>query len=267
MEIKFTIQGILIYQTMTFYIAALAAVMFKFKKLGMGIFGTGFVIALASVVYRGYDVSHFPLKNLFEVFLFLGMLTFPLSLFYKNFFEIDEPAGDIVLGLIVLFPAGFVFSGDPQYLPPALQSWLFVPHVGVYMLAYLILTKAAITAGKGIILNAKEVFENSAYDLVCLGFPLLTAGLILGSVWGKKAWGDYWNWDPKEMWSLATWLVYVGYFHFRYLNPKSRHKVKCSWVIAGFIFILLTLLWVNLSRLFPGLHSYASLLNYTTTFI
>jgi len=94
--------------------------------------------------------------------------------------------------------------------------------------------------------------------MIYAGFPLLTLGLILGSYWGKKAWGDYWGWDPKELWSLASWLVYVGYFHFRYMFGKKYPQINSIWAIAGMFVIIVTLLWVNLSRLFPGLHSYAT---------
>jgi ABC-type transport system involved in cytochrome c biogenesis permease subunit len=100
--------------------------------------------------------------------------------------------------------------------------------------------------------------EQATYRMVCLGFPLLTLGLLLGSVWGKLAWGDYWGWDPKEMWSLASWLVYLGYFHFRYMFGKKHPRINSMWVVLGIVVILVTLLWVNLSRLFSGLHSYAT---------
>jgi ABC-type transport system involved in cytochrome c biogenesis permease subunit len=101
-------------------------------------------------------------------------------------------------------------------------------------------------------------FEQAAYRMVCLGFPLLTLGLLLGSWWGKLAWGDYWGWDPKEMWSLASWLVYLGYFHFRYMFGKKHPRINSMWVVLGIVVILVTLLWVNLSKLFTGLHTYAT---------
>jgi len=80
---------------------------------------------------------------------------------------------------------------------------------------------------------------------------------LLGSVWGQWAWGDWWGWDPKELWSLASWLLYVEYFHFRYMFGIPHARLNSLWVIAGMAAILISLLWVNLSRLFPGLHSYA----------
>ena len=90
-----------------------------------------------------------------------------------------------------------------------------------------------------------------------MGFPFLTLGLVLGSIWGKLAWGDYWGWDPKELWSLASWLVYIGYFHWRYMFGRKRPAANSIWAIAGMLAIIITLLWVNLSKIFSGLHSYA----------
>jgi ABC-type transport system involved in cytochrome c biogenesis permease subunit len=94
--------------------------------------------------------------------------------------------------------------------------------------------------------------------LVCLGFPFLSLGLFLGSVWGKLAWGDWWGWDPKELWSLACWLMVVFYFHWRHRYGQTRPRTNCFWIVLGFIFIVITLLWVNLSRIFAGMHNYAS---------
>jgi len=101
-------------------------------------------------------------------------------------------------------------------------------------------------------------YEEGTHKMICLGFPLLTLGLVLGSWWGKLTWGDYWGWDPKELWSLASWLVYVGYFHFRYIFGKRHARINSGLAILGIVAIVITLLWVNLSKIFTGLHSYAS---------
>ena len=263
MEIKHTIQGYLVYSTMAAYLLALIVTLLRRSKAGHAIYLLGFAIAVVSYGYRWYDVQHVPLQNLFEVFLCLGMI-YPVSLFCKRILHVGGYAADMLIGAIVLFPAGFVFHAEPQRLPPALQSWLFTPHVAVYMLSYIIMAKATVQAvcqlaGK----NPKPGEdllppEQATYTIVCLGFPLLTLGLILGSYWGKLAWGDYWGWDPKELWSLASWLVFVGYLHFRYMFGKKHPRMNSLWVIAGMIAIIITLLWVNLSRIFAGLHSYAT---------
>jgi cytochrome c-type biogenesis protein CcsB len=210
-------------------------------------------------------------------------MIYPVSLFSRRVLRVGGYAADMLIGAIVLFPAGFVFHAEPQQLPPALQSWLFTPHVAVYMLSYIFMAKAAVLAvcqllgrtSSGETVSCRGQLardsragrprhvdllhpEQATYRLICVGFPLLTLGLILGSYWGKLAWGDYWGWDPKELWSLVSWLVYVGYFHFRYMFGKKYARMNSFWAIAGMAAIIITLLWVNLSKLFPGLHSYAS---------
>jgi len=316
MTIKYTIQGLFIYLTIAAYLLAFVATVAGRRKLvapppsgvipagggwatGQAIFAAGFLVAALSFGYRWYDVQHVPLQNLFEVFLFLGLVCYPISWFCGRYLRIAGPWADMLIGAVVLFPAGFVFHAEPMQLPPALQSWLFAPHVMVYMLSYLFMAKAACQAGAqlwrgrpalgGEGVPPSRLFrdapagcgqdarprwprhdtsrrtgtlalspEQATYELIVIGFPLLTLGLILGSWWGKLAWGDYWGWDPKELWSLASWLVYLGYFHWRYMFGKRYPRGNSVWAIAGMLAIIITLLWVNLSRLFPGLHSYAT---------
>lgn len=98
--------------------------------------------------------------------------------------------------------------------------------------------------------TSKELLIKPIY----LGFPLLTTGIITGSIWAKYAWGGYWSWDPKEIWSLVTWIVYLIYIHF---NIKGKSTRFLSYLaLVGFISIMITYLGVNF--LMPGLHSYAS---------
>ena len=265
----------MIYATIAVYLLAFAAYLLAFvaallrqqkmgtaiRKIGTATYFLGFLIACAAVAYRWNDVRHIPMQNLFEVFVVLGALVYPISIFCNRVLKIGAVAADVLIGVIVLIPAGFFFNAEPQQLPPALQSWLFGPHVLVYMISYVLMAKAAIQAVLQLIglqstSNLLEP-EQATYRMICTGFPLLTLGLILGSVWGQQAWGDWWGWDPKELWSLASWLVYVGYFHFRYLFGKRFSRINSLWAILGLLVIIITLLWVNLSRLFLGMHSYA----------
>jgi len=264
MEIKATPQGALIYASLGVHVAALVMALWRRNRprIAWLLYAVGFAVAVAAYAYRWQHVRHLPMQNLFEVFLTLGVLAFPLSVFCKRILRIDALATDIVLAIIVLFPAGFVFDADPQRLPPALQCWLFAPHVAVYVLAYLLMAKAAVqgafqlhAASRGF--DGLE-YEQATYTMVRLGFPLLTLGLILGSWWGKLAWGDWWGWDPKELWSLASWLVYVFYLHWRYMHGRRYARVNSGLAVLGLVVIIITLLWVNLSRLFVGLHNYAS---------
>jgi len=263
MAIKYTIQGLLIYATMAAYLLAFVVTLLRKPKAGHAIYLLGFAVAVVSYGYRWVHVRHVPLQNLFEVFLCLGMI-YPVSVFCRRVLRVGGYAADMFIGAFVLFPAGFKFSAEPQHLPPALQSWLFVPHVAAYTLSYIFMFKATVQAFCQLLGKNPKPGENllppeqATYSIVCVGFPLLTLGLILGSYWGQLAWGDYWGWDPKELWSLASWLVFIGYFHFRYMFGRKHPRANSLWVIAGMVVIVITLLWVNLSKLFSGLHSYAT---------
>jgi ABC-type transport system involved in cytochrome c biogenesis permease subunit len=198
---------------------------------------------------------------MFEVCLSMGVLIFLLTLFCRHYFKVGGAAADMLIGAVLLVPVGFVFPHEPQKLPPALQCWLFIPHVAVYLLSYVIMAKATVQACACMIASSpdiKQEHETGAYRMVGLGFPLLTMGLLLGSWWGKLAWGDYWGWDPKELWSLASWLVFIFYFHFRYTYGRKYMKANSIWIAVGMVVILITLFWANLSNLFTGLHSYAT---------
>ena len=146
MAVKQTLLGLFIYVAMLGHVSAFAALACRARKLGTMLYAAGFAAAAAALISRWFQVGHVPLQNLFEVFLCLGTLSWPLSLFCQRFLKIRVKASDALMGFIVLFPAGFIFEAEPQMLPPALQSWLFAPHVGAYLLAYVILLKATVEA-------------------------------------------------------------------------------------------------------------------------
>ena len=263
MAIKYSVQGLLIYLVITMYLVALVTSVLGRKGMGRRFYQIGFVIAVLAFAYRWYSVRHVPLQNLFEVFLAMAMLVYPLAVFSRRGLRVGSEAADMLIGVILLVPLGFIWAAVPRKLPPALQCWLFGPHVAVYLSAYVIMAKATVQAlaqliGKtGSEQSDLVPYEEGTCKLICFGFPLLTLGLIMGSWWGKLAWGDYWGWDPKELWSLVSWLVYVGYLHWPYMVGKNHARINSLLAVVGFVAIMITLLLANLSRLFAGLHSYA----------
>ena len=262
MHIKYSTQGLLIYAAIAAYLLTFLTVVIRLRKTSLFFFFAGFVVSCFAYGFRWYIIGRIPMQNLFEVFLFIACCIFPLSILCKKVLKTPISALDSLIGASVLFPAGFIFSEKSLPLPPALQSPLFIPHIAVYLLAYILMTKAAMEACAQVIglKNYSERLvrgEEAAYRLVCASFPLLTCGLIFGCLWAQFAWADWWGWDPKEMWSLASWLSFAGYFFYRAAFGTKFPRLNSLWVITGFILILITLLWANLSSLFSGLHSFA----------
>lgn len=243
-----------IYGAMLLYALAGALFWCRRGRAGWIVFGAGFVLLGGAVAWRAVEVGRVPIQTMFEVFLFLGFLAFPLAFFSCRVLRLGRLWLDALLGIFLLFPAAFLekFSVTSQPLMPALQSGLFAPHVLAYMLGYAFYLKAAVWAAP--LVWRWEPESPRAMDvLVRVGFPFLTLGLILGCVWAKQL-GEWWNWDPKEMWSLATWLMVTLYFHW----PRRRVRLRAATVLAVLALILITLLWANLSRLFQGYHTYAA---------
>jgi ABC-type transport system involved in cytochrome c biogenesis permease subunit len=183
---------------------------------------------------------------------------------------------DIAVSVFLLAVVVFIFYS--RILPVKshnLKSAYFVPHIFACLLSYVFFLQAAYFACKCLLYKNGDrhtatrkrsafepvpIFEieieNEAYRLVCMGFPLLTAGIVIGSVWAVSAWGNWWSWDPKETFSLAVWFVYAAYIIFRKFYEQKFLRLNCIGTIIAFLMIILGVTVVNFSRIFAGLHSY-----------
>ena len=99
-----------------------------------------------------------------------------------------------------------------------------------------------------------EKLDLISYRTVSLGFLFLTLVIVTGAIWAERAWGRYWSWDPKETWSLITWIIYALYLHVR-LNRGWKGKKAAWFAVIGFLCVVFTYIGVN--TLIPGIHSYA----------
>jgi len=147
-----------------------------------------------------------------------------------------------------------------QPLIPALQSnWLHI-HVLTCFLAYAAFAISflagllSLFGGRGIIPPASTL-EEINYRSVMVGFPMLSAGILTGAVWAHYAWGSYWSWDPKETWSLITWIVYALFLHARFVRGWKGRRIAILSVV-GFMSVIFTYFGVNF--ILSGLHSYGS---------
>ena len=131
---------------------------------------------------------------------------------------------------------------------PALQSPWFVPHVTSYVISYGLLAVSALLAVSG---GEKRLTQADA--VVRLAFPFMTFGLWSGALWADAAWGRYWAWDIKEVWSLITWIIYLLYFHAAPAVPKCRRLL----IVVGFAAVLITFFVVNLLPKIVSMHSYS----------
>ena len=87
--------------------------------------------------------------------------------------------------------------------------------------------------------------DRVAYRVTVIGFPFMTVCIVTGSIWADSAFGAYWFWDPKETWSLITWLVFAAYLHVRYHRGWNPQKAAIL-AIVGFLTVLVNFLGVQM---------------------
>jgi cytochrome c-type biogenesis protein CcsB len=207
-------------------------------------------------------IGHAPLSNLYESLIFFGWTIVLALILMRLRFKADII---VLLGLpIVFLVMAYTFLEDSNIKPliPALQSNWLVAHVIACFLGYagfavsfvaaalLLLSKTSDQVGESLL--RREILDEIVYRSILIGYPLLSLGIITGAAWADYAWGSYWSWDPKETWSLITWLVYSAFLHARLARGWSGHRTAILSV-AGFGAVLFTYFGVNY---LPGLHSY-----------
>lgn len=103
-------------------------------------------------------------------------------------------------------------------------------------------------------LPAAERLDRMAYRTIVFAFPIWTLAVVFGAIWAEEAWGRYWGWDPKEVWSFVTWVVFAGYLHAR-ATVGWRGTRAAVLAVTGFAALVFNLIVVN--TVIAGLHSYA----------
>ena len=103
-------------------------------------------------------------------------------------------------------------------------------------------------------LPAAAALDRMAYRTIVFAFPVWTLAVVFGAIWAEQAWGRYWGWDPKEVWSFVTWVVFAGYLHAR-ATVGWRGKRAAVIAVVGFAALVFNLIVVN--TVISGLHSYA----------
>lgn len=140
---------------------------------------------------------------------------------------------------------------------PALRSGWMVVHIVLAFLGEAFFSIAFVSAILFLISkreNRKNRFDRITYISVAYGYVFWTLGaLLFGAIWAFQTWGRYWGWDPKETWSLVTWIVYSVYLHLRFVRKRSS-RISAVTAIVGWVVMMFTLFGVN--WLYSSLHAY-----------
>ncbi|MEV6269885.1 c-type cytochrome biogenesis protein CcsB [Kribbella sp. NPDC051936] len=248
------------------------------SRIGILLTVLAFALHAGGVLTRGLAAGRVPWGNMYEfsITASLAVAIVYLALLKRQRLQWLGLGVTFVitaaLGIAVL--AFYVPAGD---LLPALHSYWLVIHVsaaaiagggftlgGLASVLYLIKSRAESRAVDGKPMPAAlrrvpsaESIDAVAYKVHAFSFPIWTFGvLVAGPIWAYYAWGRAWGWDPKEVWSLVTWVVYAAYLHAR--ATAGWRGRRAAWVaIAGWVVFLFNFVGVNL--LLSGFHAYSGL--------
>ena len=246
----------------------------RYERVAFALTILGWVLHVGSIVLRGVAAGRVPWANMFE-FAAMGTVFMVGVFLVVQLWRDLRFLGSFVTGLaaLLLGLATVNFYVPITPLPPALQSVWLVIHVlvatlasgffavgGALSIVQLLQARreASGTTRLGFLrtLPPAEKLEVIANRLIIVGFAFWTFTLIAGAIWAERAWGRYWGWDTKEVWTFIVWVVFAGYIHAR--ATRGWRGNPSAWLaIVGFAALLFNFTVVNL--FFDGLHAYSGL--------
>lgn len=151
----------------------------------------------------------------------------------------------LAIPLIIILLAGSVVSPIMRGpLPPVLSTLWFELHVILSFVSYALFAVGAIF-GALFLRNGGREEEMNQYRSLLLGYVLFSIAMIFGGIWAHLAWGTYWLWTPKELWTTIVWFFYSLYLHARLVRGWNGRPV--AWMgIIGFFIVLFTYIGVGL---------------------
>src|SRR5216684_4871232 len=257
---------------------ALSAALFVFdRSLGrtratgyaVAILGAGAVFHAFDLTARGLQAGNIPVTNFAQALSFLAWLTALAGLLMIVRLQMAvigafvAPAVTLALGA-----ASLTMTSGRLKLPATLQSiWLPI-HVTLAILGYTMFVLAASVsivylacesrlkskralgpANEGV--PSLEKLDRINYHLLGWGFVMLSLAIVSGALWAETTWGHFWSWEPREAWSLVTWLLYAALLESR-IAAGWRGRRAAALTLAVFTVLLGSFLSVSL--LFPGKH-------------
>ncbi|MEO5779029.1 c-type cytochrome biogenesis protein CcsB [Arthrobacter oryzae] len=238
----------------------------------------GVAIHAAGVLTRALGSGRVPWGNMYEFLTtgaFVAVAVFLLALIRRDL----RFLGTFVTGLaiIMLVAASVAYWTPVGHLVPALQSYWLIIHVSIAVLSSALFTltfamsalqlvqahrQKTIAAGGADKLGFMRLvptalsLENLSYRINAIAFVGWTFTLMFGAIWAEKAWGRFWGWDTKEVWTFVIWVVYAGYLHAR--ATRGWTGTRAAWLsIVGYLCVVFNFTIVN--QFFNGLHSYSGL--------
>ena len=194
--------------------------------------------------------GHIPMAGGFDTMNLMSIVIGVLTLVFARRNTMALPVGMLTMGFCQLVAMMSGANPPVTNLMPVLNSPLLTLHVAVIMCAYALFFFVAALSVAGLI-TGQESYRRTNLLLLFPAVFLLALGIIIGAVWANVSWGNYWSWDPKEVWALITLIAYALPLHQGVLR---RPRAFYTYCLLALLSVVVTYFGVNL--LLGGMHAY-----------
>lgn len=232
-----------------------------YQKTGLYLIASGVLIHFISMAVYTFSNRYVPILNLSQSLSVSAFALGCMFLFvqYKSDLKIlgifASALLTVIMGISLMIPEAPVVKNE------IFKGFWFYSHILLIFLGeaalalacgtgilYLLQEKGIKTKAPGFFfkrLPSLDFLDDVGYTCLTTGFALLTIGLVTGFIYAKVIWGRFWSWDPKEVASVGTWLIYAALLHLRFYSGWRGRK-SAIMTIIGFFIIIFTFIGVNI---------------------
>ena len=237
------------------WLLVVSAICYLFGSFWRLILSAGLVSQLAYLLQRSLALGRLPLLGPHDTLTFFALSIESMALITACAHPVSRTrwftiASGITAGLFTLCALTFKPLNMP--LPQILDTIWFELHVVLAFFSYALFVISGIFSA-AFLINGERLCLDIQFKTVLVGWSFFSASMVAGGIWGYYAWGTYWLWTPKELWTSVLWLFYALVLHMRLKG--ARWDRLTAWLgIAGVFVMLFT--YLGVSMLMKSSHSF-----------
>jgi ABC-type transport system involved in cytochrome c biogenesis permease subunit len=226
-------------------LAVFAAAMYVFGYYRPPFVYAGLLLQIAYLFMRGISLGRMPLVGPHDTLFFLSVSIVLFVIPVAGKMRAGKKVMHAAVGMAAFFMAlSLFYRPHNSPLPPVLRTFWFETHVAFSFFSYALFGIAAVLGIISLMKRDHEI-DSVQYKAILVGYCFFSAAMVFGGIWAYLAWGTYWLWTPKELWTVILWLFYSLYLHAR-LRQWWQGKPLSLLAVAGFGIVIFTYLGVSL---------------------
>jgi ABC-type transport system involved in cytochrome c biogenesis permease subunit len=244
--------SIILYWTTLFVSTSYWVIGFLGRRLRFYLLLSVVILLTTEIICRGLAIEYFPLTNKFESFTAFALAAFIVLLVNSHVESYVYRISLFCVGYCFFVVASF-FPMKLSYAPPLMLTIWYILHVPISFFCYALWTSSSAAAmARYFSAGDKRHFEQMIDFGFQYGLIAFSISMIFGGLWGYVAWGAYFLWDPKLLWSVIIWFFYATCIHLDFWYEAKKFKTPLA--IVGFVILLTT--YVGTSFFARSSHSF-----------